>query len=162
MDVTRVFIHGLDSSSQGTKGAFFRQRVPGMVLKDYAGDLEERMAQLEGRLAGKDRLILVGSSYGGLMAALFACRHRERVRRLVLLAPALEHGDFRPYMASPLAIPVALYHGRKDDVVLPGPTREIAAGLFANLDYQLVDDDHNLHEIFPTLDWEALLEMAAH
>jgi pimeloyl-ACP methyl ester carboxylesterase len=162
MDATRVFIHGLDSSSRGTKGDFFRQRVPEMLREDYFGELETRMAQMEGHLAGKDRLILVGSSYGGLMAALFAFRNAPRVRRLVLLAPALEYADFSPYAAMPLEIPVTLFHGRYDDVVAPERTREIAARLFLNLDHHLVDDDHNLHETFPTLDWERLLEIGPH
>lgn len=158
-DVTRVFIHGLDSSSRGTKGTFFRERYPGMRMEDFSGTLAERMAQLETGLAGRNRLILVGSSYGGLMAALFACRHETRIRRLVLLAPALGHADFSPYFEKPLAPPVTLYHGRQDTVVPPGPTRRIAERLFRNLDSHLVDDDHNLHVVFPTLEWDVLLEM---
>jgi hypothetical protein len=50
---TRVFIHGLDSSSRGTKGSFFRERYPEMILEDYSGPLEKRMAKLESGLAGK-------------------------------------------------------------------------------------------------------------
>lgn len=159
MDVTRVFIHGLDSSSQGTKGSFFRERYPRMWMGDFSGPLDERMAQLTEGLAGRDELILVGSSYGGLMAALFALRNEPRVRRLILLAPALGHADLSAYASAPLGVPVTLYHGRRDDVVLPAPTRRIAEGLFANLDYHLVEDDHNLHRVFPTLDWDRLLEI---
>jgi pimeloyl-ACP methyl ester carboxylesterase len=156
---TRVFIHGLDSSSRGTKGSYFRARYPGMFIEDYSGPLEERMAQLEKDLSGTENLILIGSSYGGLMAALFACGNETRVRRLILLAPALGHADFKACSRRPLQIPVTLYHGRFDAVVPPEPTRQIAAGLFGNLDHHLVEDDHNLHRIFPTLDWDALLEI---
>ena len=156
-DITRVFIHGLDSSSRGTKGSYFHARYPGMLFSDYSGPLEERMAQLEKGLSGTENLILVGSSYGGLMAALFACGNEARVRRLILLAPALGHADFTAYFRQPLQIPVTLYHGRFDVVVPPEPTRRIAAQLFAMLDYHLVEDDHNLHQVFPTLDWDALL-----
>jgi pimeloyl-ACP methyl ester carboxylesterase len=158
-DIARVFIHGLDSSSRGTKGSFFRERYPEMFLEDYSGPLEERMTKLERALAGKMNLILVGSSYGGLMAALFACRDETRVRRLILLAPALGHADFNACFRRPLQIPVTLYHGRFDAVVPPGPTHQIAARLFRNLDHQLVEDDHNLHRVFPTLDWDGLLEI---
>jgi pimeloyl-ACP methyl ester carboxylesterase len=157
--ITRVFIHGLDSSSRGTKGCFFRERYPGIFLEDYSGSLAERMAQLERDLSGKENLILVGSSYGGLMATIFACRNEARVRRLILLAPALGHADFSTYIRQPLQIPIILYHGRYDDVVPPGPTRQIAARLFAYLDHHIVEDDHNLHQIFPTLDWDSLLEI---
>lgn len=155
---TRVFIHGLDSSSRGTKGSFFRERYPGMLLENYPGPLEERMAKLERELSGKGDLILVGSSYGGLMATIFACGNEARVRRLVLLAPALDHADFSD-CRQPLQIPVTLYHGRFDNVVPPGPTRQIAARLFANLDHHIVEDDHNLHLIFPKLNWDTLLEI---
>ena len=59
----------------------------------------------------------------------------------------------------PLQIPVTLYHGRFDAVVPPEPTRLIAARLFGNLDHHIVEDDHDLHRIFPKLDWDGLLEI---
>jgi pimeloyl-ACP methyl ester carboxylesterase len=158
-EITRVFVHGLDSSSRGTKGSFFRERYPEMLLEDYSGPLEERMERLEKVLKGKRNLILVGSSYGGLMAALFACRHPSRVRRLVLLAPALGLADWEWFEDHPLRIPATLYHGRADTVVPPEQTRQIAVRLFTNLDDHLVEDDHDLHRVFPTLDWDALLEI---
>ena len=158
-DRTRVFIHGLDSSSRGTKGTFFRGRYPEMLMEDFSGPLEARMSHLTESLAGKSNLILVGSSYGGLMAALFACRNQARVRRLILLAPALGHADFSPWYATPLEMPAVLYHGRRDTVVPPEQTRQIAERLFRNIESHLVDDDHDLHRIFPALDWDRLLEV---
>lgn len=130
-----------------------------MFMADYSGPLGERMAQLEKGLSGAENWILVGSSYGGLMAALFACGNETRVRRLILLAPALGHADFTIFPRLPLQIPVTLYHGRFDVVVPPEPTHRIAVRLFGNLDHHLVEDDHNLHRIFPTLDWDTLLEI---
>lgn len=156
--ITRAFIHGLDSNSRGTKGSFFLERYPGMILEDYTGSLEERMRKLEEDLAGKSDLIIVGSSYGGLMAALFACGNESRVRRLILLAPALEHGDFSVFVGRPLQIPVILYHGQFDTVVLHEPTHGIAARLFDNLDHHLVEDEHSLYQTFLSLDWDRLLE----
>jgi homoserine acetyltransferase len=159
--ITRVFIHGLDSSSRGTKGSFFSRNYPGMIAKDYAGSLEQRMAKLTEDLAGKTNIILVGSSFGGLMAALFTCTHSDRVRKLILLAPALEHGDFRPFYGTALQLPVILYHGTHDVGCLPEPTLAIARRLFANLESHLVDDDHDLHRVFPTLSWDRLLDIEA-
>src|SRR4030042_1454119 len=109
VDFTRVFIHGLDSRSGGTKGSFFRERYPEMLMTDYFGALEERMIQLEGFLTGRKNLILVGSSFGGLMETLFACRHEPRVRRLILLAPALGLVDLSEYYSRPRLLPVTLY-----------------------------------------------------
>lgn len=158
-EITRVFIHGLDSSSRGTKGSFFRERYPDMWMEDFSGPLEQRMAQLDKSLKGKKNLILVGSSFGGLMAALFTCTNSSLVRRLILLAPALGHGDFRPFYGVPLTLPVILYHGLNDVVVDPATTLSVARQLFSNLESHLVDDDHDLHRVFPTLDWDRLLEI---
>ena len=98
MDMTRVFIHGLESSSRGTKGVFFRDRYPDMIIEDFGGPLEDRMKQLNGLLAGRQDLCLVGSSFGGLMAAIYVCENEPRVRKVVLLAPALHVPDFRRFL----------------------------------------------------------------
>lgn len=155
--VTRVFIHGLEGSSQGDKGSFFRERYPGMIVEDYVGNFEVRMAKLNTVLADKDDLILVGSSFGGLMAAFFACHNVARTRKLILLAPALNYLPPDVCGARGPDFPVIIYHGRQDDIVLPGPVLDIAQGLFRNLTYHPVDDEHSLHRTFFSLDWDALL-----
>ena len=66
---TALFLHGLDSSVQGTKGRWFARHYPEVLLRNYDGDLKTRLDQLEHQVAGRDQLILVGSSFGGLMAA---------------------------------------------------------------------------------------------
>lgn len=158
MQANRVFIHGLESTSQGTKGVYFRKHFPDMMIDDYTGPLEERMAKLTTLMEGKDRLILVGSSYGGLMAAMFAACHPERVLKLILLAPALSLADFDAYRRHRMDMPVILYHGRFDDVVPPDIVRGIAHEVFSNLQYHLVDDDHPLSSVFGTLPWGDLLQ----
>jgi pimeloyl-ACP methyl ester carboxylesterase len=157
MKPLRVFIHGLESSSQGTKGVYFSEKFPDMLIEDYTGLLEKRMAKLRNLLAGKKDIILVGSSFGGLMAAIYACENEENVRRLILLAPALDLGYFKPYTERRLEIPVWLYHGKEDDVVPPVPVEKIARKVFSNLSYHLVDDDHSLHRTFPDMEWDRLL-----
>ncbi|HNS57313.1 MAG TPA: alpha/beta hydrolase [Smithellaceae bacterium] len=87
MTNTLVFIHGLESTSQGTKGQFFRINFSQMIVEDYFGGFNERMQKLAKLLAGKDNLILVGSSYGGLMAAQYALQNEHRVQKMILLAP---------------------------------------------------------------------------
>ena len=159
MRPVRVFIHGLESTSRGTKGEFFRDHFPGMILEDFSGSFPLRMEKLEDLLAGKNDLILVGSSYGGLMAAVFACLHEDRVRKLILLAPALHLEPFRQCLDGRLQIPVVIYHGLRDGVVPLSAVRTIAGLVFENHTFNAVDDDHSLHNTFATLNWHVLLDV---
>lgn len=154
---TRVFIHGLESSSQGTKGVYFRENYPDMIIEDYPGTFEERMDKLNTILSGKTDLILVGSSYGGLMAAVYTCENEERVKLLILLAPALDLNEFDPYRNRKIVTPVIAYHGSGDDVVPVAPVQEIAQSVFTNINYNVIDDDHSLHHNFEKLEWNKLL-----
>ena len=122
-----LFLHGLDSSIEGTKAQWFRRHFPGVRLQNYTGELDERLAQLEAQVAGLERLVLVGSSFGGLMAACFALRSPERCRRLVLLAPALNFVDFHP-PAAPIAVPTLVVTGAHD-TVCPPALSEMSAGV---------------------------------
>ena len=161
MQQTRVFIHGLESSGRGTKGTFFSERYPDMIIEDYYGSFPQRMEKLEETLAGRNNLILVGSSFGGLMAAVYACLHEERVNKLVFLAPALHLEYFDPYREKKLQIPVTIYHGLQDEVVPLEDVRETAEKLYLNHIFHAVDDDHSLHKTFSSLDWDSLLKKLA-
>jgi len=159
MEPTRVFIHGLESTGQGTKGVYFRAHYPDMLIEDFSGPFAARMEKLERLLAGKQELIIVGSSYGGLMAAVYACIHPDRVRKLILLAPALHLAPFEPYRQQVLPIPVAIFHGSRDDLVPLAAIRMIAATVFPNHTLTVMDDDHPLHDTFASLDWDTLLSL---
>lgn len=158
MSLVRVFIHGLESSNRGTKGVFFKQRYPDMIIGDFHGSLAQRMRSLNALLADNTSLIIVGSSLGGLMAAMYACDNPGRVKKLVLLAPALTHPDFKPYLHHRIDIPVAVYHGKKDDVIPVAPVYEVARAVFRNLAFNTVDDDHALRKTFKGMNWDNLLE----
>ena len=157
MENTLVFIHGLESTAQGTKGQFFRQFFPQMIIEDYTGDFATRMRKLDSLLSGKNDLILVGSSYGGLMAAQYAIDNKNKVKKLILLAPALNLPEFKPPVHTKLSLPVIIYHGTDDDIVDPYTVKIIALKSFSNLEHHLVNDDHSLHKTFPVLDWKNLL-----
>jgi pimeloyl-ACP methyl ester carboxylesterase len=159
MKPTRAFIHGLESTSRGTKGEFFRERYPDMILEDFTGTFSQRMEKLEGLLAGKNPLILVGSSFGGLMAAVYACRHQESVAELILLAPALHVGHYAPYGNKKLHVPITIYHGLHDEVVPIEAIRSIAQELYSDHRFYAVDDDHSLHATFASLNWDDLLHV---
>jgi pimeloyl-ACP methyl ester carboxylesterase len=153
-----VFIHGLESTGRGTKGVFFRERYPDMIIEDFTGAFPERMEKLEALLAGKTDLILVGSSYGGLMAATYACLHEERVKKLILLAPALHLEEYDPCRNRKLHMPIVIFHGLKDDVVPLADVKALAEGLFVNHTFNIVEDDHPLHRTFAALEWDSLLK----
>jgi pimeloyl-ACP methyl ester carboxylesterase len=161
MQPTRVFIHGLESTSRGNKGVFFRERYLDMIIEDFSGSFPQRMKKLEGLLARKNDLILIGSSYGGLMAAVYAFRHEDRVKKLILLAPALHLDAYKPYLTKKLHMPIAIFHGLRDDVVPLEVVRTIAKHSFVHHSFTALDDDHPLRDTFAALQWDNLLSLEA-
>jgi pimeloyl-ACP methyl ester carboxylesterase len=153
----RLFIHGLESNNQGTKAVYFRKHFPGMLTPNFPGSLDERMATLGALLSGKSDVVLVGSSFGGLMASIFAMENEQRMKRLILLAPAINLMEFSPYRERKLQLPVHLYHGRQDDVIPLEDVRRVARQVFSDLTFHAVDDDHYLHKTFEKIEWDRLL-----
>ncbi len=134
MENTLVFIHGLESTAQGTKGQFFHQNFPQMIIENYTGDFAARMLKLSDLLDGKNNLIIVGSSYGGLMAVQYAMKNEIRVKKLILLAPALNLPEFSPKPDKMLQLPVIVYHGINDNIVDPFAVKNIALKVFRQLE----------------------------
>lgn len=149
----RIFIHGLESSNQGTKAVFFRERYPEMIIPYFTGELEERMIKLEEILSDGSGIRFVGSSFGGLMASIFAMQYESRVDRLILLAPAIHRIREAPYVRRKIAVPVHIYHGTHDEVIPLKDVEREAKELFSDLTFNIVDDDHFLHKTFQTIHW---------
>ena len=91
-----VYLHGFASGPTSKKAQFFRGRFAQLGIGVDIPDLADgNFAQLT--ITGQLRVIeracrgepvtLIGSSMGGYLAALFAARHAE-VEKLVLMAPA--------------------------------------------------------------------------
>jgi pimeloyl-ACP methyl ester carboxylesterase len=153
----RVFIHGLESSNQGTKSVYFRARYPDMIIPHFTGDLEERLERLGEILSDKSDIRLVGSSFGGLMASLFAMENPSRVKKMTLLAPAINLLAFNPPIGKTIQVPVWIFHGRNDQVIPVAEVQRISAKIFHSLFFHVVEDDHFLHKTFKTIDWDSLL-----
>jgi len=99
------YLHGFASSSASTKASFFAARLrehgipldtPDLNEPDFSTLTISRMvdqvtAAIDG-LPSTPRVVLVGSSLGGLVAVHVAQRRPDRVARLILLAPALAFG----------------------------------------------------------------------
>lgn len=155
---TTIFLHGLESSSQGSKGRFFTENFPQVVSPDFSGDLATRLMQLQKLCKNTSDLTLIGSSFGGLMATSYAIEFPENVKKLILLAPALNFEKFQP-PPTKLEIPTLLIVGENDDVTPPSLVLPLARDTFSNIEIRLKDDDHMLHQTFARLDWAKLLQI---
>jgi len=153
----KIFIHGLESSNQGTKSIFFRERYPDMIIPNFTGSLEERMEKLNGILSVRSDIRLVGSSFGGLMGSIFTMENESRVERLILLAPAINMMGFADYRGKGVSVPVHVYHGKDDEVIPLKDVEQVAKNTFQNLSFNSMDDDHSLHKTFKSMDWDRLL-----
>ena len=161
-----IFIHGLESSGKGFKAKFLKGLFPEIITPTffpYSSSilmddiLKERMKQLEVFLREKTNWIIIGSSFGGLMATIYALKNPERIKHLVLLAPFLTSPKYHDSNTFPINIPVFAIHGINDSVVLARKARKHAKDLFTNLEYILVNDDHSLHQTVVKLNWEILI-----
>jgi len=95
-----IYLHGFASGPHSSKAQYFRRRFAELGVEMQVPDLSEgdfdnltisgQLRAIE-RIAGGEDVRLIGSSMGGYLAALYAARHRE-VTRLVLLAPAFGFG----------------------------------------------------------------------
>lgn len=155
--MTRIFLHGLESSSNGAKASFLRDLFPDMLTPDFKGNLSARMASLETILAGRENIVMVGSSFGGLMCTLYAMQKQATVDRLILLAPALNFPEFLKYKHEIIEVPTRIIIG-SDDIVTPAQeVLPLARKIFSDLNYDEVNDTHMLAETFRKFDWQALL-----
>jgi len=94
-----VYLHGFASSPLSGKAQFFRRKfaacgVPMEIPQLDEGRFEEltisgQLKVIE-RAVGDQPAILIGSSLGGYLAALYAARYPAQIERLVLLAPAFQ------------------------------------------------------------------------
>src|SRR3712207_248123 len=91
-----LYLHGFASGPSSGKAQFFRARlaergvqleIPDLVEGDFENlTITGQLAVIE-RTARGDPVVLMGSSLGGYLAALYASSHPE-VTKLILMAPA--------------------------------------------------------------------------
>jgi len=91
-----VYLHGFASGPGSKKARYFAQRlaecgatleVPDLAAGDFENLTVTRQLKVVERVCANQPVHLMGSSLGGYLAALYAARHPE-VEKLVLLAPA--------------------------------------------------------------------------
>jgi pimeloyl-ACP methyl ester carboxylesterase len=154
-----IYIHGLLSDSGGVKATLLRGLFPGIITPDFKGSLEDRMAVLNSTLYDSNGWTMIGSSFGGLMGALFTCQNPDQVDKLVLLAPALIWPDFALSPPDPVDVPVIVYQGARDEHIPAQEVRRLAELVFNNLTFHMVDDDHGLYKTVHSIDWGELIKL---
>jgi pimeloyl-ACP methyl ester carboxylesterase len=140
------FFHGLESGPVGTKSLRLREDFgeDEVHTPDFEGimDIERRLEEAERVTRGIDDMLVVGSSFGGLLSALLYSRYPERFHGYVLLAPALYHDVAQSIERMPSNSVVI--HGRHDEVVPIDAVRDFCEPY--GVPFVEVDDGHRLHE----------------
>ncbi len=155
-----VYLHGFASSPQSNKARFFAGQFAEAGVAFDAPQLDEgqfhnmtitgqmlvvgkAVATQAEKLAPGEPLVLMGSSLGGYLAALYGERHPNSVDRLVLLAPAFRFLERWRDRLSPAEIEqwkregsIPMYHyGSKTEQRLGYQFFEDAAGYAAVPDF---------------------------
>ena len=146
---TVIFSHGQESGPWGTKIRAMADLVRELGCEadsiDYRG-LAEPSARVDKLVAEcrdlDDPLILVGSSMGGHVAT--AAAGPLGAAGLFVLAPAYYMPGYEALTPVPPAVPIAIVHGWRDDVVPVDNSIRYARACHAEL--HLVDGDHRLTE----------------
>ncbi|MHA1507484.1 MAG: alpha/beta fold hydrolase [Promethearchaeota archaeon] len=161
-----IFIHGLESSGNGFKGTYLKELFPDILTPNFKmfkknltldSLLKERMGQLNLILKKRNSWIIIGSSFGGLMATLYALRNPEKIERLILLAPFLATPMLQIDNLLPLTIPTIIFHGKHDDIAQYEASRVRAHHLFTNLEFNATEDHHDLNKTITTLNWSKII-----
>jgi len=103
-----IFLHGFMSAQTGEKASYFRDVLVSQgvtyvtfdfrghgqssgTLRDLTGTrlLEDCHAVIEPCCALDGRIVLIGSSMGGWVAAWYAAQHPGRIRANMLIAPSV-------------------------------------------------------------------------
>jgi len=154
-----IFIHGLESSGSGYKGRFFKKIFFDKILTpDFTGNLNNRMNKLNKILNDYNDIVIIGSSFGGLMGTIYTAENPNKVKKLILLAPALTFVDIKEKILNyKITVPTIIFHGKNDDVVSLIETKKIAKKIFQTLTFNEVDDDHFLHKTIDKVNWEKVV-----
>ena len=140
-----VFLHGLESGPHGSKYKALKAAFGHVIAPDFERmlDVDIRLAQAEKATRGMTGLVLVGSSFGGLVAAVLTHRYPHKVKGYLLMAPAL-HDKWPGTVAEITTVPTFAHiiHGIQDDIVPLSASQAFSAKF--NVPIDIVDDGHRL------------------
>lgn len=135
------FFHGKESGPYGRKYRALSERLSVDAPDFQNTDIEERLRKAEFLTRHMTDIVVIGSSYGGLLAALLYSLHPERFKGYLLLAPALHLKESE--RIERVSTNAVVIHGREDEVV-PFDTVKAFCRKFS-LNLVTVDDTHRLH-----------------
>jgi pimeloyl-ACP methyl ester carboxylesterase len=161
--MTRIlYLHGFASGPSSSKAQYFREHleragaqveVPDLPAGDFEHLTITGQLAVIGQAAGSGSISLMGSSMGGYLAALYAARHPE-VEKLVLMAPGFGFARRWPEWIGA----AAMQKWRQDGVLQVFHYGEHAQ---RNLSYGLIDDAMG-YEDYPDFQQPALIFHGEH
>ena len=147
-----IWAHGLWGSPNGSKITAIRESGIEVVSPDFNNmELEERVEILN-NLVAKEKMVLAGSSYGGLACALVAQQYPEQIKGMLLLAPALHlpesPNDDPEKLIAPNDFPIKIIHSVTDEIVPISASKDYIERSGNNLRLIEVEDSHVLENSF--------------
>ena len=143
-----VWAHGLWGSPNGSKITAIRESGVKVIAPDFNEmELVNRVQLLEKTIEIGD-VVLAGSSWGGLACALTAQKKPDKLKGLLLLAPALHYpeppNDNPDNLIAPDGIPITIIHSKTDDIVPISASKDYVKRSGNNVNLIVVEDNHVL------------------
>ena len=145
-----VWAHGLWGSPNGSKVTAIRESGIEVISPDFNEmELVDRVELLKETIEIGD-VVLAGSSWGGLACALTAMQIPEKLKGLLLLAPALHYpespNDEPEKLIAPDSVPVTIIHSTTDDIVPISASKNYIERSGNNVQLIEVEDNHVLED----------------
>ena len=143
-----VWAHGLWGSPNGSKVTAIRESGVEVISPDFNEmELIDRVELLKETIE-IGNVVLAGSSWGGLACALTAMQIPEKLKGLLLLAPALHYpespNDEPEKLIAPDSVPVTIIHSTTDDIVPISASKNYIERSGNNVQLIEVEDNHVL------------------
>lgn len=143
-----VWAHGLWGSPNGSKVTAIRESGIEVISPDFNEmELIDRVELLKETIE-IGNVVLAGSSWGGLACALTAIQIPEKLKGLLLLAPALHYpespNDEPEKLIAPDNVPVTIIHSTTDDIVPISASKNYIERSGNNVQLIEVEDNHVL------------------
>ena len=143
-----VWAHGLWGSPNGSKVTAIRESGIEVISPDFNEmELIDRVELLKETIE-IGNVVLAGSSWGGLACALTAMQIPEKLKGLLLLAPALHYpespNDEPEKLIAPNNVPVTIIHSTTDDIVPISASKNYIERSGNNVQLIEVEDNHVL------------------